>query len=88
MLAAVTYFGHAFDGMRPASDRVGTLAHWQLRRATEIMSAVGDNISLKELASQCDLSVSYFGGRSKYPQAIHRIVGCSATASSAPSLYS
>ncbi|MDR3372993.1 MAG: AraC family transcriptional regulator [Ancalomicrobiaceae bacterium] len=61
MLAACTYFAHAFGGMRPTHVRQGTLAPWQLRRATEAMASLADgDLSLKELASQCRLSVSYF----------------------------
>ena len=61
MLAANTYFAHAFGGMQPSKDRPGSLAPWQFRRATEAMSALDESdISLKELASQCGLSVSYF----------------------------
>jgi AraC family transcriptional regulator len=61
MLAATTYFAHAFGGMRSTQARQGTLAPWQLRRATEVMSSLADDeVSLKELASQCRLSVSYF----------------------------
>lgn len=61
MLAANTYFAHAFGGMRPARDRTGMLAPWQVRRATEAMSSLMDSdVSLKELAAQCGLSVSYF----------------------------
>jgi AraC-like DNA-binding protein len=60
MLAANTYFAQAFGGLRPAQDRVGRLAPWQLRRATEAMSLFAEDISLKELAAECGLSVSYF----------------------------
>jgi AraC-like DNA-binding protein len=61
MLAANTYFAHAFGGLRPSKDRPGTLAPWQLKRAKESMAVLGDDdVSLKELASQCGLSVSYF----------------------------
>jgi AraC family transcriptional regulator len=61
MLAATTYFAQAFGGMRPTQARQGTLAPWQLRRATEVMSSSLDaDVCLKELASQCRLSVSYF----------------------------
>ncbi|MDR3376845.1 MAG: AraC family transcriptional regulator [Ancalomicrobiaceae bacterium] len=61
MLAACTYFSQAFGGMRPAQVRQGTLAPWQLRRATEAMASLADgDLSLKELAAQCRLSVSYF----------------------------
>jgi len=61
MLAANTYFAQTFGGMRPSRDRLGTLAPWQLRRATEAMSSLAEgDVSLKELASQCGLSISYF----------------------------
>ncbi|MDR3375061.1 MAG: AraC family transcriptional regulator [Ancalomicrobiaceae bacterium] len=61
MLGAYTYFAQAFGGMRPTHTRQGTLAPWQFRRATEAMSSSLDaDVCLKELASQCRLSVSYF----------------------------
>ncbi|MDR3372991.1 MAG: AraC family transcriptional regulator, partial [Ancalomicrobiaceae bacterium] len=61
MLAACTYFAHAFGGMRMSQVRQGTLAPWQLRRATEAMASLADgDVSLKELAAQCRLSISYF----------------------------
>lgn len=61
MLAANTYFAQTFGGLRPAKDRAGTLAPWQLRRVTDAMMRQGDaDASLKELASLCGLSVSHF----------------------------
>jgi AraC family transcriptional regulator len=61
MLAANTYFAQTFGGLRPKKDRPGMLAPWQLRRATEAMTALGEgDVSLKDLASECGLSVSYF----------------------------
>ncbi len=61
MLAANTYFAQAFGGLRPGKDKLGTLAPWQLRRATEaMMSLTDDDVSLKDLAADCGLSVSYF----------------------------
>jgi AraC-like DNA-binding protein len=61
MLAATTYFAQAFGGLRPGKDKLGMLAPWQLRRATEAMTSLPvDDLSLGELASQCGLSVSYF----------------------------
>ncbi len=61
MLAANTYFAQAFGGMNAVQNRLGTLAPWQLRRAQEaMMSQAETNVSLKEIASACGLSVSYF----------------------------
>jgi AraC-like DNA-binding protein len=61
MLAANTYFAQTFGGLRPASVKLGMLAPWQLRRATDAMlSLADDEVSLKDLAALCGLSVSYF----------------------------
>ncbi len=61
MLAANTYFAQAFGGMGAARERAGALAPWQLRRATEAMTAQADSdLSLKDLAAACGLSISYF----------------------------
>ncbi|TXI03521.1 MAG: AraC family transcriptional regulator [Rhizobium sp.] len=61
MLAANTYFAQAFGGMSLRQTQVGTLAPWQLRRAKEAMISQAEiNVSLKEVASACGLSVSYF----------------------------
>jgi AraC-like DNA-binding protein len=61
MLAINTYFAQTFGGLRAANDAAGTLAPWQFRRATEAMSSLSDDdLSLKELAAHCGLSVSYF----------------------------
>lgn len=61
MLAINTYFAQAFGEMRSGKDQAGTLAPWQLRRATDAMSSLhDDDLSLKELAALCGLSVSYF----------------------------
>src|SRR5262249_16930413 len=61
MLAANTYFGQMFGGLRPSKDRPGSLAPWQLRRVTDAMtSQIDADVSLKELASVCGLWVSYF----------------------------
>lgn len=61
MLAINTYFAQAFGGMRSNKDKAGSLAPWQFRRVTEAMTSVSDiDLSLKELAAQCGLSVSYF----------------------------
>jgi AraC-like DNA-binding protein len=61
MLAINTYFAQTFGGLRHARDRAGTLAAWQVKRVTEAMTSLGDDdLSLKELAATCGLSVSYF----------------------------
>lgn len=61
MLAINTYFAQAFGGMRRSTDKPGSLAPWQFRRVTEAMTSVSDaDLSLKELAAHCGLSVSYF----------------------------
>jgi AraC-like DNA-binding protein len=61
MLAINTYFAQTFGGLRAHKDAAGALAPWQLRRATEMMTSLSDdNLSLKELAANCGLSVSYF----------------------------
>jgi AraC family transcriptional regulator len=61
MLAANIYMAQAFGGLRPSRDRPGTLAPWQLNRATEAMTGLAEgDVSLKLLAAQCGLSVSYF----------------------------
>ncbi len=61
MLAINTYFAQTFGGLRQPKDKAGMLASWQLKRATESMTSLADDdLSLKELASQCGLSISYF----------------------------
>jgi len=61
MLAANTYFAQTFGGLRLAGDKLGVLAPWQLRRVTEAMMSLSDDeVSLKDLAALCGLSVSYF----------------------------
>lgn len=61
MLAINTYFAQAFGGMRSNREKAGSLARWQLRRVTEAMTSIQDiDLSLKELAAHCGLSVSYF----------------------------
>ena len=61
MLAINTYFAQTFGGLRAAREMAGMLAPWQFRRATEAMTSLSDDdLSLKELAAHCGLSVSYF----------------------------
>jgi len=61
-LALNTHFAYAYGGMRSAS-RVarGGLAPWQERRCKELMeSRLGQQISLRDLANECRLSISHF----------------------------
>lgn len=62
LLAAHTYFGIAFGGMRlQAHNRRGGLAPWQVRCATDLMIArLGEDLSLSEPAAACGLSPGYF----------------------------
>ncbi|MCC8402494.1 AraC family transcriptional regulator [Paraburkholderia sp. MMS20-SJTN17] len=61
MLGAYTYFAQRFGGMHMRKGRPGMLAPWQLRRAREAMSSQIDaDVSLKALATESGLSVSYF----------------------------
>jgi AraC family transcriptional regulator len=62
VLGLVSYFAYAYGGMRvPESSMRGGLAPWQERRAKEMLSANLDGeISLAELASECELSRSHF----------------------------
>jgi AraC family transcriptional regulator len=56
------HFAYAYGGMRSAV-RVarGGLAPWQERRCKELMnSRIGEQISLRELAKECRLSISHF----------------------------
>lgn len=62
LLSAHTYFAIAFGGMRrQAHSRRGGLAPWQVRCATDLMTArLGEDISLSEPAAACGLSPGYF----------------------------
>jgi AraC-like DNA-binding protein len=62
LLSAHTYFAVAFGGMRlQAHARRGGLAPWQVRCATDLITArLGEDISLSELAAACGLSPGYF----------------------------
>jgi AraC-like DNA-binding protein len=62
LLAVGIHIAQTYGGMRPLSPPVrGGLAAWQVRRATEILSANLDGrVPLKELARECRLSVSHF----------------------------
>jgi AraC family transcriptional regulator len=61
-LALGMHVAQTYGGMRPLSrPMAGGLAPWQVRRAKEIFCAKLDSsISLKEVARECGLSLSYF----------------------------
>jgi AraC family transcriptional regulator len=72
MLAVAIHVAHTYGGMRLVSrprPLRGGLAPWQLRRATEMLSANLDGVPLKELARECRLSLSHFS------RAFRRTVG-------------
>jgi AraC-like DNA-binding protein len=62
LLATHTYFAQAFGGLGQArSSRVGRLAPWQMRRATEVLLVdIAADVSLSVAAAACGLSVSHF----------------------------
>ena len=62
LLALGVHVAHTYGGMRPLSPPIrGGLAAWQIKRAKEILSADLDGrVPLKEVASECRLSVSHF----------------------------
>jgi AraC family transcriptional regulator len=62
MLQALAYMVRVTNARDPVgAGQSGSLAPWQLRRAMDFMRAhLSGNISLEQLASVCDLSVSYF----------------------------
>ena len=62
LLATHAYFAAAFGGMRlPEHARRGTLAAWQVRRATEFMlEHLGDDLPLSAPAAACRLSANHF----------------------------
>jgi AraC-like DNA-binding protein len=57
-----THFAYAYGGMRSAAKVArGGLAAWQERRCKDLMeSALGEQITLRELAHECRLSISHF----------------------------
>lgn len=61
-LALNLHFAYAYGGMRSAVKvSRGGLAPWQERRCKELMeSRLGEQISLRELADECRLSISHF----------------------------
>ena len=62
VLALNMHFAYAYGGMR-CSPRIarGGLAPWQERRSKEMMdSRIGERISLRDLAKECQLSISHF----------------------------
>ena len=61
-LAVATHVAHVYGGMRVVARPIhGGLAPWQERRAKDLLTANLDgNISLKEVARECGLSISHF----------------------------
>jgi AraC-like DNA-binding protein len=61
-LALNMRFAYAYGGMRSAAKvSRGGLAPWQERRCKELMgNRLGEQISLRELAKECRLSISHF----------------------------
>jgi AraC-like DNA-binding protein len=61
-LALNMHFAYAYGGMRSAARIArGGLAPWQERRCKELMnSRINEQISLRELAKECRLSISHF----------------------------
>ena len=62
LMALGKYVAQTYGNMRPRLLPVrGGLAPWQVKRAKEILNAnLGGRVSLKEVASECRLSVSHF----------------------------
>ena len=61
LLAVGVHIAQTYGDMRPGSRLVrGGLAPWQERRAKEILRANLQGVPLKEVARECDLSVSHF----------------------------
>jgi len=62
LLAVGVHVAQTFGGMQPMSRPArGGLAPWQERRAREILHAsIKHGVTLKEVARECGLSVSYF----------------------------
>ena len=62
LLTLGIHVAQTYGGMRPLSrPMLGGLAPWQVRRAEEMFCAKLDgSVSLKEVARECGLSVSYF----------------------------
>jgi AraC family transcriptional regulator len=59
--AAVAHIYERYGGEQVSAARVGRLAPWQERRAREMIAAhLTKGISLSEIASACNLSLTYF----------------------------
>ena len=61
-MALATHVAQTYGGMRARSDqKIGTLAHWQERRAKELLAAnLTGGITLADLAAACELSIRHF----------------------------
>jgi AraC family transcriptional regulator len=60
-LAMLTHIAGTYGGVRPQQRARGGLASWQIRRATEILTAdLKGSKTLEEIARECELSRSHF----------------------------
>jgi AraC family transcriptional regulator len=62
LLALLAYVAQTYGGMQiPQSPVRGGLAPWQLRRAKEVLNShISEDMSLSQVASECELSRSHF----------------------------
>jgi AraC family transcriptional regulator len=61
MLAMCTHISSRYGNAGPLPDSAKGLAHWQVRRAKEmIASHLSDGLSVARLAKECAMSRSYF----------------------------
>jgi AraC family transcriptional regulator len=67
-LALGSHIAHTYGGMRSVgAARRGVLAAWQERRVRELMSAnLQGNVSTRDLARECSLSVGHFARAFRY----------------------
>lgn len=63
MLGIAAHFATRYGGLRPRAELLrGGLAPWQARRATELLADnLSKEMSLKDIAAECGLSLAYFG---------------------------
>ncbi|MCA1443242.1 helix-turn-helix transcriptional regulator [Ensifer sp. IC4062] len=60
-IAAYLHLARTYGGLDRPLPQAGTLADWQLRRATELLaSSVEDGVSIQALAASCELPVERF----------------------------
>ncbi|WP_157895489.1 AraC family transcriptional regulator [Rhizobium sp. LCM 4573] len=60
-IAAYLHLARTYGGVDRPPPQTGTLAEWQLRRATEMLaSSVEDGVTIQALAASCELPVERF----------------------------